>query len=141
MDGLDAQKRMLGTSGINRGSSYALGTLLGANAQSSSVIIGKKPEKYRASSGSRPAGNNNFGGGFTGHYDNSLKPHHHLIAGTSTFGGGILSVLNRDTMGRGMIQESRSSNLQNPAMYAVTTAGGQPTSSLNMNMSKSIENQ
>ena len=77
-----------------------------------------------------------------GHYDHGLKPHHNLITGTSTFGGGILSVLNRESAGRGgVIHESRSSNLQNPAMYAVTTAGAQPTSSLNMNMSKSLENQ
>ena len=140
MQGLEAQKR---ANGINRGSSYALGTILGTGAQSSSVIIGKKPEKYRASSGSRPTGNNlgSSGVGFSGHYGNGLKPHHNLITGTSTFGGGILSVLNRDSAtGQGVIHESRSSKLQNPAMYAVTTGGGQPTSSLNMNMSKSLEN-
>ena len=121
MDGLDTHKRNLGIGGVNRGSSYALGTILGSGAQSSSVIIGKKPEKFRASSGTRPGqGNSNIGGVpisgigglMGGHYDHGLKPHHNLITGTSTFGGGILSVLNRESAGRGgVIHESRSSNL------------------------------
>ena len=71
---------------------------MGSAAQSSSVIIGKKHEKYRASSGSRPTGGHNIDAniGLSGHYSNSLKPHHNLITGTSTFGGGMLNVLKRD---------------------------------------------
>lgn len=130
--------------GLNRGSSYALGGaggLLGAGVQSSSVIIGKRPEKYRASSGSRPGNIGASAGVATaGHYGgNGLKPHHNLITGTSTFGGGLLSGLNNGREGGG-IHESRSSNLQNPAMYSVTATGpGAPPTSLNMNMSKSLE--
>ena len=42
----------------------------------------------------------------------------------------------------GGIHESRSSNLQNPAMYSVAAAAGMggPPPGLNMNMSKSLEN-
>lgn len=119
------------------------------------MIIGKKPDKYRASSGSRPTGvghNIDTNVGLSGHYSNSLKPHHNLITGTSTFGGGgggILSVLKREGPSGtvGIIQESRSSNLQNAAMYgALSTTGTgvhHPPTTLhhNLNLNKSIENQ
>jgi hypothetical protein len=79
------------------------------------------------------------GVGTSGHYGNGLKPHHNLITGTSTFGGGLLSGLTDGRDGGG-IHESRSSNLQNPALYSGSAAGaGAP--SINMNISKSLENQ
>lgn len=96
------------------------------------MIVGKRNEKFRASSGSRPAG----AVGSTGHYNHGLKPHHHLISGTSTFGAGLFSGSGK---GRDGIHESRSSNLQNPHIYPASGGQAAGAGGPSINMSKSLE--